>query len=493
MNRSFPLHLFSILFLILLLSFNLIAQDDRLISIKKLNKDFEDLKDLLEAHPDPFQKITESDFLGTYNQIKLSLDQPHTVLEFYKKVAQVITLIKDGHSSVYLPEHWLLKKRKESGVFPYEVYLNNNNELYVIKSFNNGTIPVGSKIVSINGLTTEAFLNVIDPYISYEIIPFRNTRIDAEFEQCLYLAFGKSNELIFKYFVADTLSTVITTMPYNEWKIKQKNNREEKDKKIAKGKPYDYNLIAPGIGHLNIYAFLTADLDAYKSFLKKTFKNIKEDKVHSLIIDVRGNFGGWPKISSELFHFISNGYFKTMGKSSMKVSEAYQKSITSRNHMLMHNTPYIEHKRHYIDLNSILKKPLGTFVNEDVFFNEEPIFKDFEFKGDCYLLVNRDSSSAASSFASTFQCYSMGKIIGEETGGTKIFRAHAMGSKLYRSGIRVSLSTTKLFATCYMEENQGVLPNINFTPSLLDIIHGVDSQLNYAQLYINHVRNSKKE
>jgi len=79
-----------------------------------------------------------------------------------------------------------------------------------------------------------------------------------------------------------------------------------------------------------------------------------------------------------------------------------------------------------------------------------------EFKGDCYLLTNRDSYSAASSFASTFQCYQMGTIVGEETGGTKIFRANAIYTQLSRTAIWVRMSTTRMYTPCYSQEFEGV-------------------------------------
>lgn len=51
----------------------------------------------------------------------------------------------------------------------------------------------------------------------------------------------------------------------------QKDNREER-KKIAKGEPYDYEVLTPGIGLINIFSFSVPDMDLYNNFLNKTFK-----------------------------------------------------------------------------------------------------------------------------------------------------------------------------------------------------------------------------
>jgi len=130
-----------------------------------------------------------------------------------------------------------------------------------------------------------------------------------------------------------------------------------------------------------------------------------------------------------------------------------------------------------------VRSEVGTFVDEEIFFNEAPETQTNEFSGDCYLLINRDSYSAASSFAATFQCYQMGTIVGEETGGTKIFRANPLGFELSKSNIPYRLSTVINYNTCYNAEMEGVKPDVEFSPSILDICSETDSQL----LFVQHI------
>lgn len=147
--------------------------------------------------------------------------------------------------------------------------------------------------------------------------------------------------------------------------------------------------------------------------------------------------------------------------------------------------------QHFVDINSVLHGTLGSFVIEDQAFNEEPIIEANEFRGDVYLLTNRDSYSAASSFASTFQCYGMGVLIGQETGGTKIFRANAMYELLPSSKLRVRISTTKLFTACFNEEMEGIKPTIAYTPSILELVSGLDTQLMFARKVIKKMQAGK--
>ncbi len=469
------------------------AQNDKLISIKKQQKDLKRLKLLIEAHPDPYTQIPEKEFKKKWKAIESSLNQPLTQLEFFKKIASIVALIGDGHSSAYLPRNWLKKQRKALGAFAHEFHLTNDNELFVIKNFEDDELPLKSKILEINNISVDSFLNKIDPYISYEKTNFRNTIIDNDIEKYLYLAFGHSDSTKIKYISTDTSEMLLRNMDYKKWKKFQKDDKEEREIKIAKGEPYDYKEVKKGVGLISIFAFSAADFQNYKIFLNKTFKKIKKDSIHSLIIDIRGNYGGWPKIASKLFHYISDTHFKTMAKSTLKVSYAYRESFLSRYPYLRSHKPSFRQRRHFLNFEAILRNKYGTFVDESLFFNEAPEKKQYEFSGDCYLLINRDSYSAASSFAATFQCYQMGVIIGEETGGTKIFRANAFYEKLYKSGIIVGMSTTKMYNTCYDKEHEGIKPHIEYTPSILQIVSDIDTQLYYTLSVIKKIQKLKAE
>lgn len=475
----------------ILFAFSINAQDDKLYSIEKMKKDYELAISYVEAHPDPYTHISQEDFEAHTSFTLSSFTKPLSALDFFKKVASTIALIKDGHSSAVMPENWFQNKRKENGVFPYKCYLTTSDELYIIEKYNNGPIPIRSKIETINGITVDSFINVINPYISYELKEFRNTKIDGGFGFYLYLAFGNYTSTKIQYFDTESKVVRVENMDYKEWKDYKKENKEEKEILLEKKRPYSYEKIAEGIGKLNIYAFKTSSIDAFDIWLFETFKEIEKEGVHSLIIDVRENFGGWPKISAQLFHYISETQFKTQARSSLKISQTYRNYLREKIPYLRNNTPFIFSNLHYIDMNSIMRNKIGSYVNQETFFNESPITRKYEFTGDCYLLTNRDSYSAASSFAATFQCYQMGLIVGVETGGTKIFRANSIYQLLPRTGVGVSISTVKDYNTCFNQEFQGVKPDIEFKPTILDLTSGLDMQLLYTQRVIKKIQKQR--
>ena len=486
---------FLLLPLILFLTLSAFSQKEtKLLSPKKMKKDLDFLVNTLkEGHPDPFAKIDEKDFDALVKEAEKNISVELDMLDFYKNMSMIVASVHDGHSSVYLPQDWFLDLRKEEGAFPYEVYLTNDNRLFVIESFGDDNLPLGAEILEINGMTVSDFVETVTPYLSYELESFRNDRISRSFEFMLYLAFKRANNITFKYKSRSEGETTITTMPYREWVGMQKSNREEREKKLAMGEPYTFSVVKPGIGKLDILSFSVPDFENYEYFLKKTFKQIRKEEIHSLIIDVRGNYGGWPKVASELFHYIYNGYFKVMAQSRMKISHPYRRSYTDANPRLRSGTITVRQRRHFLNLQKILTGEIGSYVNESAFFNETPSMRENEFEGDCYLLIDRKSYSAASSFASTFQCYSMGYVIGEPTGGTKIFRANPFVRRTPATGMYVRISSTQLFTPCYSEENQPILPNVTVEPTILDRINKVDTQLNTALLLIKKIQKMRAE
>lgn len=482
--------LMAVLICLLLISSDAVAQELKMLKPKDMKKDLSALQGTLFAHPDPLTKVAEADLVKLMVEAEEKIATPMDEIEFYCLLSEIVASLKDGHSGLYMPENWLLKRRKKLGAFPLEVYLDDSDNLFLLRSLNGLEIEPGSKIVEINDIPIAELIARLDPLVSYEKRAFRNAVITRNFEQYLYILFKTATDLKFKHCKLDTIETVVPTMPYKQWKKFQKVDQGEREKRIAIGKPYDYELLSPGVGKISIYSFSAADIDSYNLFLLSTFKEIRQSEVHSLVIDVRGNYGGWPKIASELFHYIHDGHFKTMAKSSMKVSKAYRNSYLFR-YPGLREAVIMPTRRHFVDLDALINGELNTFVDESGFFNETPIEEKYEFSGDCYLLTDRRSYSASSAFAATFQCYSMGVIIGEETGGTKIFRANPMRGILPKSDFLVSMSTTLLHCACAVAEDESVIPHVEVKTNVMHLAKEWDPQLDVAMRLIKKVQKKK--
>lgn len=459
---------------------------------KKMKKDLEQLVKVIEGHPDPYRIIPEDGFNQVVDHIKEQIKEPKTVEEFYKLVSSLVALIKDGHSSLNMPRNWMKNQRKKFGVFPYKIHVSNDDKLFLLKHYaEDMSIRPGTEVLKINNVPIANFIEAIDPWISYEIPRFRNVIIEEQFEQFLVLYFGSSADLNLSF--ADDTETIVENIPEKKFKDAYKDDREERDNKIRAGKPYDYKKITDEIGILSIYSFSVPDIDKYDAFLRKTFRKINSDSIKSLILDVRGNFGGFPRVSSMLIHHLTNKPFKTMERSDVKISKAYREYFDEQTlGWSLKDFTVQRQSKYHIDIDAVMNNKIGSYKTSIGLFNEEARTLKNEYRGDVYLLTDRVSFSAASSFAAIIKCYELGTIIGDETGGTRIFHANAFGNFLKNSKIIYGMSSTKLYTTCPSSEGEGITPDIPFIPSVLELASGFDSHLNFAKLIIKKINKKKK-
>ena len=476
--------------LLLLVTFigTIAAQNNRLLSPKKLKKDLKELVAVIEAHPAPYRHITEDQLNALIDSTKQLLEEPMTMLDFYKLASPIYSAIKDGHTSVRLPRKWMYNYRRANGVFPFKVHLTDDNRLYIIdNSSEDKTITLGSEILALNGVPTVTFLEGISPYISYEMENFRNSQIQTKFDTYLLLYFGQIDQVEIDYLSDVERKHTIEYIAYKDWKDEQGEEEVIKQKKIAISKPYDFKKIKEGVGLLKIYSFSFASGSVYSDYLRTMFGEIKKENITSLIIDVRGNTGGFPKTVSDLIHYVSEKYFKTMAISEMKVSNAYREYFNDRYNYNFHQYR-TKNRRHYIDITALFNEEVGTLVKEEASFNEPPKEMANEFTGDLFLLIDKRSFSASSSFAATFRCYQLGLLIGEETGGTKVFHANNMHKKLPHSAIRCAMATARDYTACYYAEDEGIKPDLPVIPTIPQLVAKQDAALNYSLRVISKAK-----
>jgi len=468
------------------------AQDEKLISTKKLKKDFEHFKKVMDVHPDPYRHYTKAEFDGFLKEAESQLGTPKSDLEFYKILSKVVAKVKDGHSSMIYSASGYKNKFKEFGVFPLEVYLDNNDEMFLIKAYmDDCPMKKGSQILEINGLSISEFIDKVDPYVSYEKKEWRNYRIGSSLGFMLDLVFGVKSSHVFKFSTHQAEEAEIQNISSEIWNEKWNKIYEEDNKRGSSVKPCEFEKLTDEVGMLTIYSFVTRDLESFKNMIRNTFSKIEKEGIKYLIMDVRGNGGGSPRLSSEILHYITEKHFKSIAKEKIKVSSLFRnkfrKQIPPQYRTMVRST----RNSYTMDVSQIMNAPVDSYIEEDDLFNQAPQTMPNEFAGLVFLLTDRRSFSASSCFASTFKCYQLGTILGEETGGTGIFHANSHYEKLKFSKFRVRMSTTKLYAPCYNEPDAGIKPDIEVIPSLLDRVNNVDSQLNYTLRIIDKIK--KKE
>ena len=380
-----------------------------------------------DYHPKEF--TDEEKLISLYEQNRKLITEGLTEVEFFRIVTPIVASINCGHTYIDLPKEINEKLYFIEGYFPMEVKTIDGSA-YITNHLEVDEIQNGSKILEINNRNLDDILKVMMDNISS----------DGRNETYKYQHISNSfSELYFKFIEAtDTYKIRYETM---NQEIKEVNiDSAQYFKKIIKTEEVPYQFILQdNYAILTLKSFRPSDdwtLENYIEFIDSVFFKIEDKKIDNLILDVRDNRGGDPRITSHLFSYL--------GK--------YEQQYFSD------NSP---------DVFKDLKKKID--------FNEP------HYSGKLYVLVNGYCFSGSGHLIALLKHQGIGTIIGEEIGSSY----KCMDSSWY-----FELKNTKLLFRCATEiwnvevdgfsDGVGILPDVYKVKTLEDFISGSDSVLEKA-------------
>ncbi|HLF47104.1 MAG TPA: S41 family peptidase [Chitinophagaceae bacterium] len=203
-----------------------------------------------------------------------------------------------------------------------------------------------------------------------------------------------------------------------------------------------------------------------KSFIKTSFRSMRQRPVSHLVLDVRGNGGGSVSNSTLLTRFIINRKFKV-------ADSLFAKTINSRYKKNIENYFFT---RLFMQLMTSKKKDgryhFGFF--ERHYFKPK---KKNHFDGQVYIITGGNSFSATTLFAQTVKNQDNVILVGEETGGG------AYGNNAWLipdvtlpvTGVRFRLPLFRLVLDKNIpKDGRGVQPEIESKPTVDAIRRGID-------------------
>ncbi|MCI0515926.1 S41 family peptidase, partial [candidate division KSB1 bacterium] len=184
------------------------------------------------------------------------------------------------------------------------------------------------------------------------------------------------------------------------------------------------------VGILTIQSFNYPDPELYKKKLIDCFKQIEQDKIRYLAVDLRGNTGGYPELAADLLtYFISAP------------------------------VPYL--KEPEAERYAALLSP------------QQP--KAARFNGNAYFLCDGNSLSSSGHFLALVKYHHLGTIVGEIPGGTFYCNDESKLFDLPNSGLQAAVAQTTLMV--YLEGYQmgdEIVPDFVVKSSIADILKNHD-------------------
>jgi hypothetical protein len=420
---------------------------------------------LFEKHSglDTYASLEEINI--TLNQMKATLPDSMSAIQFYGHISPILSTIKDGHTMLLPPSVYLEKSNTDSLFLPLRMF-NSGDKLYVeLNYLPEDKIPNGSEIISINGVPAAVILNTMLNGM------MRDGHNDAYARWALNWWFAEYFSYWYdhpaKYQIQfinpeGVLQNVIidgaTKEAYNEYRAKRYPNRSftrTYDHKPGTAVVFTLDTIN-SIAIMKIKDWDEAVLkNTYHQKLRKTidscFDSIFLFHIQHLVIDIRDNQGGSLVNSKHVLSYLLNTSFDL-------VDNYYKVS-----------NPALDAG------NSRYKKTSGENSKSN------KIRKEI-YTGKVYVLTNGGSFSNSGLFASTLKRNNRALFIGEETGGS-IYSLNANTKSLTLPNTQIQFElTTKRFAINESIPNagRGIIPDYIVHPIITDLVEGRDVILEKA-------------
>lgn len=387
---------------------------------------------LSEVHPNIFSVCRQEDFFRAVNKAIESLPDSISTMELYRKAAPIVAMIGDGHTNLVFPYKDVFTPELKRMPFWVDVL---SDKSIVCRSSLDSIIPRGAKILSINGVDAVDMINSMLPYVAGEKEPFKLSRIDGSFSALRHMLYpADSFDIV--YLPAGEKKPKTVTYPATP--VDEVKRRSPTLPNTGTGKPYSFTIDkARNVAVMDFREF--SGVSAMKTFADSMFRELRNQNIGNLIIDLRWNGGGNSAVGDVLLRYISPEPFVQMDKALVRISPLTRKLMGAE------------------DI-----APMFSFFEMTEDHYEQPLTEqEGHYNGNVYLLTSNKTFSSAGSFAWVFKECGIGKVIGEETGGMNVCYGDVLGYRLPVSKLYCSISFKRFWQFRADESDiHGTIPDV---------------------------------
>ena len=376
-----------------------------MLSPEDMRSDLDELFHQIEKiHPDPYTKRSKEDVDLDRKALYGQLSQPMTIVDYYRKVAPLIASLGDDHTRVFPPVDAYDQMDGYERFFPLDIAFKGEKALIIGNYTDNPDIPLGAELLSINNIPLSE--------IQSHWIPDLFLR----FHRKLWFFFGSLPEYQVELLPAGESTLITFTIPgltINE--MNQQTNEQPWEAVTYKTLPGEK------IGILTV--------NSLKSIaVEPAFKQIQEDGVQELIVDIRENGGGYADTVDQLMNYLTD--------------QPYQKCY-----------------------KCAFNRPWDNISSR--------------YHGKIYLLIGPHTFSAAIWLATILHDHRLATLVGEETAETSSFCAYVTpgGDPLPRTRLSYMIPTRCLIRPNGIVDGRGVIPDMIVETTIDDMIAGNDPVL----------------
>ena len=454
--------------LILVMAFSTEIKSQTL-SPGEMKADLQLFKMALEAnHPEMYRYTSQKEFSDLFDKTLNSLNSPRSRREFYVTMSPLIVALRCGHTKWLVPGKDMYYPFFEENLFPLDLYFI-GNRAFVTGSFTDEKVPEGGELISLNGENPGQIRERLFSNLSFG---------DGYSEEGKYYQINNFFPGIYSTFYGTStayeveIETDGSVSRYHLKGVMLDDIRSYPGKNRAEEEPFRFELIDSTTARLDINRFFTYPVEAnYHKFLKNAFRKIESSEVTDLIIDLRGNEGGNENWGIDLYRYLAEKPFRYYDKITVKKKE---KSDIKFSMPLKYRAASIFNRDREGVTEFTVSKGLKT---------NKPLKNSFP--GKTWLLLDGQSFSVATEFASKAKSDKRCSVVGTETSGGYSLNSSGFFTivNLPNSGIDLGIPLLGFHTAVENENNpadRGVLPDYPVPPGQKLLARGKDHMLEYV-------------
>lgn len=433
----------------------------------KLKEDLDFLfKTIEEVHVNMYAYTSKENFDSRREQLYREMNHPMSRLEFYKLIAPVVASLKNGHTYMHPPEktfgEYILKGGKR---IPLVLHWNGTN--VILKSYVSPfDMPIGGEVLTVDNQNAREFLTKLARYLPSENKVYNLGILERKdiLSMFLWLHKGEVEPLMLR--IKNTKGTVeeyhIQSLSKTEIESEIENNKPKYQamaSSVGKNARYTYRFIPDdNTGLIEFNSF--RDLEKFRAFLNETFKELREQNVSNLVIDVRSNPGGSSSLGDEFLKFLTDKPFLQYERVDIKISA-----------QLCKVQRWIK-RRYFFARKGSIKSLKGKLIRP----GQNPL----RFSGKIFVLIGQRTASSAVSFAQAIKHFDIGALVGQETVDTPVNYGDCPSFTLSHSGLTFSVAAKRFVCAGGKPDGRGVLPDYEVMQKPQDIAEGIDTVLQFT-------------
>jgi len=488
------------------------AQDhvtETIMEVPQLKSDFALFRKALEeAHPALYRYTTKREMDAEFARAEAKLTRPMTILQFRNVLARVLAAIKDGHTgfATYQGDEisTVLDSAKQ---FPLALSFEAKRAFVLLNQGLDDRVKPGMEVLAINGYSLAKILQRILPNLPQDG--------DIRTGQMYRLGFARGFHRLGspgRTGFSEAYRLYIGNPPSFRTTLRDPRTRKTVVVELAGATPAEAAVnaeknpvngdVLKGIRTLQVlgeqrsvryldgentailriphFARRSADTsESFPDFLQKAFAGLKSRGPKTLIIDLRGNTGGFDVYPGLLFSYLTSKVFRSNEPSHIKTFQPSFSQYTDLPRIDPLTDPY------FGSAAGIWRPaPNGGWLMTEK-YPTVGVRKPSEnhFEGTVYVLIDGGSFSAASAFCATADFYKRAIFIGEETGGAGGGAGgQDIGPTLPNSHLHAGIPIEAEFSVGYKSNRRrGTLPKYAVTQTIDDLAKGRDTVLEFTR------------